>query len=127
GYGDAGAGRGVDGFALAIDGAGRVRFDTALGDSGDDRAVHGLAFADGSSAVVGCARARGAAADEPSWTTTVYGLDAQGRRTWTRALGGHGRDSGRWIAGTRDDLWVVGQEAAADGGSRVFVARLDVR
>ena len=126
GYGDAGGGRGADGYALAIDGAGRVAFTTPLGDSADDRAVHGVTFADGTSAVVGYARAQGGAEDAATWTTVLWGLDAQGRRTWTRALGGPGRDSGRWIAGPANDVWVVGQERAADGGSRVFVARLDL-
>ena len=117
--------RGIDGFAARYGADGAERWFATLGDSAVDRAVHGITLGDGSSVVVGYSRPQGASDDAPAWTTVLYGIDANGQRTWTRSLGGPGRESGRWIAAAPDgDLWVVGQQATATGASQVFVARL---
>ena len=116
-----------DGRLYAFDAAnGRERWRSALGDSAVDRAVQADVLDDGSAVVVGYSRARGLANDAPVWTTRLHGAGADGRPTWSLPLGGPGRESGRWIARHGDELWVVGQEAAADSGSRVFVARVAV-
>ena len=86
--------------------------------------MHGLAFEDGSGVVVGYSKARGTPDAAPTWTTVVYGLAPDGTVAWSLPLAGAGRESGRWIAGNADDLWVVSQVAVPDGGSRVQVARL---
>jgi len=126
GYGDGAAGRDVDAILLRVGPDGRERWRSALGDSAVDRAVQADVLDDGSAVVVGYSRARGLANDAPVWTTRLHGAGADGRPTWSLPLGGPGRESGRWIARHGDELWVVGQEAAADSGSRVFVARVAV-
>jgi len=124
GYGEGAAGRDVDAILLRVDPDGGERWRSALGDSAVDRAVQADVLEDGSSVVVGYARARGLANDTPVWSTMLHGVHADGRPTWSLSLGGPGRESGRWIARHGDELWVTGQEASADGGSRVFVARI---
>lgn len=126
GYGDGAAGRDVDAILLRVDADGREHWRSALGDSAVDRAVQVDVLDDGSSVVVGYSRARTLAGDTPVWTTVLHGIQADGRPEWSLPLGGPGRESGRWIARHGDELWVTGQEAAAGGGSRVFVARIAV-
>jgi len=124
GYRDAGPVQGVDGIAFLIAPKGDVAVTWSLGDTANDRAVHGIPFAGDTGAVVGYSKPRGAPDEGAVWTTVVYGLAPDGSVAWRRALEGLGRESGRWIAGTRDDLWVVTQTAGEGGSSRVVVARL---
>ena len=127
GYGDSGdSARGVDGVVARFEADGTERWRTQLGDGAVDRAVHGITLKDGSVVVVGYSRDRAGSDDAPMWTTVLYGLDANGGRTWTRRIGGPGRDSGRWVAAASDgSLWVVGPQVAAGGGAgQAFVARL---
>lgn len=127
GYGDAGPEQGTDGLAFLITPKGEVAVTWSLGDTANDRAVHGIPFtgSTGSTgAVVGYSKPRSAPDEGAVWTTIVYGLAPDGSVAWRRSLDGLGRESGRWIAGTRDDLWVVTQTAGESGESRVVVARL---
>jgi hypothetical protein len=124
GYGETNDAGGIDALAMLVAADGTVRWQRSLGDTATDRGVHGLLFGDGSAVVLGYAKARAAADDAPVWRTVLHGVRDGSPTTWRTFLGGPGRESGRWIAGTPDDLWVVGQQATAAGGSRVFVARI---
>ncbi len=123
GYGDAGAARDMDASVRLIGPEGRVRWESALGDSAVDRGVQAAWMDDGTSVVIGYSKPRGPDRDgEPIWTTVLYGLDADGRRSWTVPIDGLGRESGRWIAGRSEDLWIV----APGPGGRVQIGRFAI-
>ena len=125
GYGFANVARDHDAFVIRLGADGQLLSRRDLGSTGYDRATQTQELDDGSSITVGYTKRAGAADDQPAWRTTLYGLDPAGRPTWSRAIGGEGYESGRWIAGTARDVWVVSQSTPALGGSRVLVARLD--
>jgi hypothetical protein len=126
GYGQTGSDGEAKAIVRLVGPAGRAQWTAALGESSSTvRGVQSVLFDDLSSVVVGYRKPARAPADAAVWTTMVYGLDPSGRTRWSLPLGGPGRESGRWIAGPRDDLWVVSQVAAGDGGSRILVVRLD--
>jgi hypothetical protein len=126
GYGWIDEARDHDAQVTKIDADGRVQFTTALGGSQYDRATQSVVLADGSMMTIGYTKRAGADDEDPAWAQVVYGLDAAGRATWTHRFAGEGVQSGRWIAGTADDLWLVGQ-TTRDDRSRIFVTRLSIK
>lgn len=124
GYGRMGESDDIGGYLLRLRGDGRVLRRTTLGADSTDRAVQSVVFDDGSAIVIGYSRPRAASDDQPVWTTMLYALDPRGTVTWLSPVGSPGRESGRWIAGTADNLWAVAQSATPSGGSAVMVVRL---
>lgn len=124
GYGFADSARDYDGRVTLLDRNGRERRRVDLGGTTVDRAVQSVRLADGTTITIGYSRPRASADDRPVWTTMLYATDRLGRTTWSRPVGEPGRESGRWIAGSRGEYWAVGQSATPDGGSAVLVIRL---
>jgi hypothetical protein len=125
GYGFVDRRRDMDIHVMKLAPNGRVLYDRRVGGAGADRGVQSAVLADGTAVIVGYTKVRADAEDgEPVWQTIVHALDPRGTPTWTLPIGGLGRESGRWIAGTAADLWVVGQSATGTNGSAVLVARL---
>ena len=115
-----------DAFIVRLGTDGKVLTRCELGGSAYDRATQSVELNDGSTITVGYTKRANAPDDAPAWQTTLYGVDAKGRRTWTRSIGGEGYESGRWIARRGQDVWVVSQSTPPSGGSRVLVARLEL-
>lgn len=124
GYGFASRERDDDADLMRIGADGKILWRSRLGGPLTDRGVQSVVLDDGLSIVVGYSKSRDSADADPVWRTILYGVDPRGRPLWALKLGGAGRESGRWIAGTAEDLWVVAQ-TTSEGRSRVLVARLD--
>jgi hypothetical protein len=125
GYGYVSPRREHDGYVLRVDPRGKVKSHVRLGGTRSDRAVQSVILEDGSSITVGYTKRDGAADSTAAWTTMLYGVDSRGRQAWSMSVGGEGVESGRWIAGTREDLWVVSQTSLANGTSQMLVVRLE--
>lgn len=126
GYGFVSAKQHIDGFAMRITPQGRVLRESQFGGATYDRANHAEVFDDGSAVVVGYTQRTGATDEDGWWDMVVYAIDAQGRPVWTQRFGGAGVEFGRSVAGTQDDVWVVGHTSTGRVGSSVLLVRLDV-
>lgn len=129
GYGFTGAARHTRAIVMRLGADGRVirRKDGLAPNASDSRATQSVELADGSTVTVGYEKTRKGADDEPVWTTWLNGLDPRGTPSWWKLLGNRGHESGRWIAASGNDLWVVSQVSPASGGSRVLVSKFDAR
>jgi hypothetical protein len=126
GYGFTSVANDRDGFVLRMDPRGRVVSRRTIGGPTYDRVDQALPFADASIAVLGYSQRPGARDDETHWDMVVHDVDARGEVTWTGRFGGSGVEFARGIAGTRDDLWVVGHTTSDRNGSAVYLVRLDL-
>lgn len=126
GYGSGGPARDRDGQLLRFADDGRVLWRRTIGGATYDRLDHARVFADGSLVALGYTQRPGAANDEERWDLVVHALDPRGNRTWTGRFGGDGVEFARGLAGTADDLWLVGHTTTGRAESRVLLVRLDV-
>jgi hypothetical protein len=126
GYGHLDPRQGIDGLCMVLRPDGKVARETTFGGATYDRANHAQRFADGSSAVVGYTQRPGATDDEHLWDMVVYALAPGGEPVWSARFGGAGVEFGRGIAGTPEDLWVVGHTTTGRAGSAVMLVRLDL-
>lgn len=126
GYSFVDASRDCDAFVRRISAAGDVVFERTFGGPSLDRALHARVFDDGSSVLIGHSRPQRSAVED--WDLAVYALDSDGHPRWTARFGSPDVEFGRGIAGTADDLWIVGHTATFDEKrSNVYLIRLDTR
>lgn len=125
GYSFVDAARDGDAFVRRLTPDGDVVFERTFGGPSVDRAIHAHVFADGSSVLIGHSRPQHGPGED--WDLAVHALDSTGRPRWTGRFGSPAVEFGRGIAGTADDLWIVGHTATFDETkSNVYLVRLDV-
>ncbi len=125
GYAFVDSARGIDGFALRMNDRGEIVDESTFGGSTYDRANHAETFVDGSAVVVGYTQRPGATNEDDAWDLVIHALDTRGRPQWSGRFGGPGIEFGRSIAGSPEDLWIVGHTTTEREGSSVLLIRLD--
>ena len=126
GYGFTSVARDRDGIVVRFDPGGRVLERHVLGGPTYDRVDQALPFADGTVAVLGYSQRPGARDDETHWDIVVRHLDARGGERWVGRFGGSGVEFARGMAGTPEDLWLVGHTTSARTASAAYLVRLDL-
>jgi hypothetical protein len=114
---------GEDILLFAMDGAGNILRQKALGGSGDEEAMGLHLLPEGGMILVGTVTERPGGSED----AFIMRTDRGGNPVWGRVLGGAGRDEARDVVQTSEgDLVVVGSTASfGSGGRDAWIVKLD--
>lgn len=101
---DSSATKGKDVFVVKIDAAGNSQWMETVGGVNDDIGAAIVQTTDGGYAVTGATKSSGAG----GFDVYVVKLDAAGKTSWTKTIGGEGDDEGESIVQTTDGGYAIG-------------------